>query len=67
MQMVLDITKVVIIVALMIVGIVLRFEPMPTKMAGAAFIFLSVLLLVIWGKRFDRRRARRGNDDMRNE
>jgi len=54
-----DLAKSAVVVGLMIAGIVLRFEPMPTKMAGAAFIFVSVLLLVIWGKGLDRRRERR--------
>jgi hypothetical protein len=55
----LDIAKVVVVVGAMAVGIMLRMRAMPQMMAGAAFMFISILLLVIWGKGLDRRRARR--------
>ncbi|HEV7559461.1 MAG TPA: hypothetical protein VGO00_28490 [Kofleriaceae bacterium] len=54
-----DIAKVVVVLGTMAVGIVLRARAMPQMMAGAAFMFISILLLVIWGKGLDRRRARR--------
>jgi len=54
-----DIAKVVVILGSMAVGIVLRAREMPKMMAGAAFMFISILLLVIWGKGLDRRKARR--------
>jgi hypothetical protein len=56
---VVDIAKVVVVIGAMAVGIVLRARAMPQMMAGAAFMFISILLLVIWGKGLDRRRARR--------
>ena len=58
-DMPIDIAKSVVVVGLLVAGIIFRFRPMPDSMAGAAFIFLSVLLLVIWGKGLDRRRQRR--------
>ena len=54
-----DIAKVVVVIGAMAVGIVLRARAKPQMLAGAAFMFISILLLVIWGKGLDRRRARR--------
>jgi len=54
-----DIAKVVVVLGSMAVGIVLRARDMPKMMAGAAFMSISILLLVIWGKGLDLRRARR--------
>jgi hypothetical protein len=55
----LDLVKSIVVVAAMGVGVVLRMEDMPAKMAGVFFMFVSVLLLLIWGKGLDVRRDKR--------
>jgi hypothetical protein len=46
-----DLLKLVVVLALIITGIVLRLRPMPARVAGAGPLIVGVLLFVFWGKR----------------
>jgi hypothetical protein len=46
-----DIGKIVVVVALIVLGIVLRLRPMPERVVGGGLIAVGVFLLAVWGKR----------------
>ncbi|MDB4958769.1 MAG: hypothetical protein JWO36_6338 [Myxococcales bacterium] len=51
----LDLVKIGVIVALIVIGIIMRLSPMPARVAGAGPLMLGVVLLVVWGKQASRR------------
>ena len=47
----LDVVKLAIVAACWIVGLVLRFQPMPARVVGGGLLIAGTLLLAFWAHR----------------
>jgi uncharacterized membrane protein len=52
-----DVAKLAVVLTCWVVGIVLRLQPMPAKVAGGGLLVIGVLLLAYWARRRPSRRV----------